>query len=135
MKGDDAMAETTYGTLCVIREKVLELSRVQESIARLEVVYKSQSFDGMPRGGDGDAMGRRMCALEEMEERRREIEGEVEGLLETVRPAIRGLPYHLHTFCVAFYLAGNSIRDVCMVMQRSKQTVLRYKSELLECIS
>lgn len=135
MKGDDAMEETTYGTLCVIREKVLELTRVQDSVLRLEAVYKSPSFDGMPGGGSGDAMDRRMCALEEMAERKTSLEEEVQDLLESIRPAIRELPNHLHTFCVTYYLAARSIRDVCMVMQRSRQTVLRYKSELKACIS
>lgn len=132
MKGADAMAETTYETLCRIRDKVLELSRIQESVTRLEAVYKSPSFDGMPGGGNGDAMGRRVCALEEMDERRLSLEDEVRDMIEGIRPAIRELPNHLHTFCVTYYLAARSIRDVCMVMQRAKATVLEYKKELRE---
>ena len=134
MKGDDAMAESTYETLCEIREKVLELTRMQDSVSRLEAVYKSPSFDGMPGGGSVDAMGRRMCALEEMAERETSLEDEVQDLLESIKPAIRGLPNHLHTFCVTYYLAARSIRDVCMVMQRAKPTVLRYKDELREAL-
>ena len=128
------MEETTYGTLCVIRERVLELTRVKESMSKMEAVYKSPSVDRMPGGGDGDAMGRRMCALEEMDERKRTLEGEVRELLETIRPMIRELPNNLHTFCVAFYLAGSSIRDICMVMNRSKATVMEYKKELREWV-
>lgn len=128
------MEESVYGTLCDIREKVLELTRVQESVSRLEAVYKSPSFDGMPGGGGGDAMDRRVCALEEMEERRKVLEEEVRSLIDGVRPVIREMPNHLHTFCVTFYLAGSSTRDVCMVMQRAKATVMEYKKELREWI-
>ena len=133
MRKGKAMEENAYETLCRIRERVQALSRVQDSLARLEAVYKSPSFDGMPGGGGaGDAMDRRMCALEEMGGMAREIENEVRELTEAVRPVLAGMPDHLHIFCVTYYMAARSIRDVCMVMQRAKATVMEYKRELRE---
>lgn len=126
------MAESTYETLCRIREKVLELTRIRESKSRLEAVYKSPSFDGMPGGGEGDAMGRRMCAIETIEEREKLLEEEVDNLTGGIRTEICKLPADLYIFCATYYLAARSIRDVCTVMQRAKQTVLKYKADLRE---
>ena len=127
------MKEATYETLCRIREKTKELDRAKESLARLEAVYRSPSFDDMPKsGGTGDAMGRRMCVLEELEGRIADIDSEVREMTGSVRPEIRKLPEHLYTFCISYYLAARSIRDICMVMQREKPTVMRYKEELEE---
>lgn len=133
LKEGEAMKEDVYETLSRIREKTKELDRAKESLARLEAVYRSPSFDDMPRGGGkGDAMERRMCALEELEGRIKEIDGEVREMTDGVRPEIRKLPEHLYTFCISYYLAARSIRDICMVMQRAKPTVMRYKDELQE---
>lgn len=129
------MAETTYETLCRIRERAQALGRAQESLTRLEAVYRSPNLDGMPRtGGEGDAMERRMCALEEMEARIGEIDDEVRALTASVRSALADIPDYLYTFCAAYYLAARSIRDVCMVMQRAKPTVMRYKDEVRELL-
>lgn len=126
------MAESTYETLCRIRAKVLELTRIRDSKSRLEAVYKSPSFDGMPGGGEGDAMGRRMCAIETIEEREKLLEEEVDDLTGGIRTEMCKLPAELYIFCATYYLAARSIRDVCTVMQRAKQTVLKYKADLRE---
>ena len=80
-----------YKTLEMIREKMLEAEKLNDQIARISVAYKSQNYDGMPKGGSGDAMTSRIIAKEFIEKRRDMLLAEVKELEENIR--------FLQTFC------------------------------------
>lgn len=125
------MEENTYDQLVRIRAKTQELVRLRESMARLGAMYKSPNMDGMPKGaGSGDAMDRRLCALEEMRSRAEKLEKEIQEIDGAARGAMQELPQQLHTFCTVYFLAACSVNETCRIMEKAKNTVIGYRIEV-----
>ena len=119
-----------YRTMEMIREKMLEVERLNEQIARISVTYKSQSYDGAPKGGSGDGMARRIIAKEFIEARRDKLVEEIRKMEEAARKAISKLPAHLYTFCTCYFLGACSVADTCKILDRDETTFYRYKREV-----
>lgn len=117
-----------YTVLVKIREKVLEAEELSEQIARLSSAYKGLNYDGMPKGGAGDAMTMRMIAKDFVVARRDELKAEIKELEEQARGAIEKLPAHLYAFCTYYYLGGYTMEETCKIIDRDETTFYRYKS-------
>lgn len=118
-----------YRTMEMIREKMLEVEQLNEQIARISVTYKSQSYDGAPKGGSGDGMAGRIIAKEFIEARRDKLVEEIRKMEEAARKAISKLPAHLYTFCTCYFLGACSVADTCKILDRDETTFYRYKRE------
>ena len=123
-----------YKTLEMIREKMLEAEKLNDQIARISVAYKSQNYDGMPKGGSGDAMTSRIIAKEFIEKRRDMLLAEVKELEEKARKAMDKMPAHLYAFCTYYFLAACSVAETCKIMDRDETTFYRYKREAREML-
>lgn len=119
-----------YKTLEKIRAKMLDVEKLNEQIARISVAYRSQSYDGMPKGGTGDAMAGRMIAKENIEKKRDELICEIREMEGEARKAIAKLPAHLYAFCTYFFLAACSVEETCRIIDRDETTLYRYKREV-----
>ena len=119
-----------YRTMEMIREKMLEVEQLNEQIARISVTYKSQSYDGAPKGGSGDGMAGRIIAKEFIEARRDKLVEEIRKMEEAARKAISKLPAHLYTFCTCYFLGACSVADTCKILDRDETTFYRYKREV-----
>jgi len=119
-----------YKTLEMIREKMLEAEQLNEQIARISVTYRSQNYDGMPKGGSGDGMAGRIIAKEFIEKRRDLLIGEIKEMEGRARKAMDKLPAHLYTFCTCYFLGGCSVADTCKILDRDETTFYRYKREV-----
>ena len=119
-----------YRTMETIREKMLEVEQLNEQIARISVTYKSQSYDGAPKGGGGDGMDGRLIAKEFVEARRDKLVEEIRKMEEAARKAISKLPVHLYTFCTCYFLGACSVADTCKILDRDETTFYRYKREV-----
>lgn len=125
------MEENTYDKLVKIRTMTQDLNRLQESMARLGSMYKSPNMDGMPKGaGSGDAMDRRMCALDDLERRAKAIAKDVQAIEGEIRSEMSELPQLLYTFCTVYFLAGCSVNETCRIMEKAKNTVVGYRTEV-----
>lgn len=123
-----------YKTLEMIREKMLEAEKLNDQIARISVAYKSQNYDGMPKGGSGDAMTSRIIAKEFIEKRRDMLLAEVKELEGKARKAMDKMPAHLYAFCTYYFLAACSVAETCKIMDRDETTFYRYKREAREML-
>lgn len=123
-----------YKTLETIREKMLEAEKLSDQIARISLAYKSQSYDGMPKGGGGDAMTSRIIAKEFIEKRRDMLLAEVKELEGKARKAMDKMPAHLYAFCTYYFLAACSVAETCKIMDRDETTFYRYKREVREML-
>lgn len=119
-----------YRTMEMIREKMLEVEQLNEQIARISVTYKSQSYDGAPKGGSGDGMAGRIIAKEFIEARRDKLVEEIRKMEEAARKAISKLPAHLYSFCAYYFLGACSVADTCKILDRDETTFYRYKREV-----
>ena len=119
-----------YRTMEMIREKMLEVEQLNEQIARISVTYKSQSYDGAPKGGSGDGMAGRIIAKEFIEARRDKLVEEIRKMEEAARKAISKLPAHLYAFCTCYFLSACSVADTCKILDRDETTFYRYKRDV-----
>lgn len=123
-----------YETLETIREKMLEAEKLSDQIARISVAYKSQNYDGMPKGGGGDAMASRIIAKEFIEKRRDMLLAEVKELEGKARKSMDKMPAHLYAFCTYYFLVAYSVAETCKIMDRDETTFYRYKREVREML-
>lgn len=119
-----------YRTLETIRAKMLEAGNLNEQIARISVTYKSMNYDGMPKGGAGDAMAGRFIAKEFIEKRRDALLEEIAEMEGKARKDMAKLPSHLYAFCTCYFLAACSVAETCRIIDRDETTFYRYKREV-----
>lgn len=122
-----------YRTLEMIREKMIDVEKLNDQIARISVAYKGPNYDGMPKGGNadaGDKIARMMDVKKDLEKRKRELNHEIEMLKRDAEKDIADFPSHLNRFCKFFYMTTCSVEEVCAIIERDESTFYRYKREV-----
>ena len=119
-----------YRTLEKIREQRLEMDKLNDQLARISVAYKSQNYDGMPKGCAGDAMASRIIAKEFIEHRRDMMVQDLKALEEEARRAIEKLPPNLYAFCVHYFIGACTVHETCRIIDRDETTFYRYKKDV-----
>ena len=119
-----------YTVLVKIRAKVLEAEELSEQIARISSAYKGLTYDGMPKGGTGDAMTSRIIAKDFVVARRDALKAEIKELEKQAKAAIEKLPAHLYAFCTYYYLGGYTMEETCKIIDRDETTFYRYKRDV-----
>lgn len=119
-----------YKTLETIRAKMLEAEKLNEQIARISVTYRSMNYDGMPKGGAGDAMAGRVIAKEFIEKRRDALLVEIAELRDKARKEMAAMPSHLYAFCMYYFIEALSVAETCRIIDRDETTFYRYKREV-----
>lgn len=119
-----------YKTLEQIREKVEDIEDLNDQIARLSVTYKSQNYDGMPKGRGGDGIASKIDDKEYIEKRRKMLIAEKEELEEKVSEALEMMPTNLYSFCTYYFLKAFSVEETCKIIEREESTFYRYKRKV-----
>lgn len=108
-----------------------EKDRLWEEYLALMPMPKSQSMDGMPKGGKGEDQNARTVDLRE-EARGRHLRAMdryqvAEGM---ARERMKVLPPWLYSLCLYYYINAMEQKEVLNIMGISESTFKRYKGNL-----
>ena len=114
-----------------IRKLTRQIAAKQAEYSAMQPAPKPVKLDGLPHGsGDGGEMDALIDAREEMRKRIVKLRGQLGKLEGEVKPFVDGLPEHLHTFAINYYIEGKSLKAVAAIMDRDERTARRYKQDV-----